>query len=95
MNRRWEYFSSSNIWKLYFDPYGYGESIIAELSKDDCGDWILSSDLLGLYEEYFDDFNDHDCLEVVQCQVEDKIYEHYLGDAKYYQEVANRFMEEA
>ncbi|EXG87704.1 hypothetical protein K413DRAFT_4601 [Clostridium sp. ASBs410] len=94
MNKRWEYFTLTNVWKLYFDPYGYGESVIAELSKDECGDWLLSSDLLGFNEEYFDDFNDHECLEVVQYRVEEMVHEHYIGDAKYYQEVANMFMEE-
>jgi len=94
MNKRWEHFSLNNVWKLYFDPYDYGESVIAELSKDDCGDWLLSSDLLGFTNEYFDDFNDHECLEVVQYGVEEMVHEHYLDDAKYCQEVANKFMEE-
>lgn len=94
MNRRWEYFSTINVWKLYFDPYGYGESVVAELSKDECGDWILTSDILGLLNEYFDDYNDHDCLEVVQCQVEDMVHDHYIDESNYYKEIANRFKEE-
>ncbi|MEY8352484.1 hypothetical protein AALB39_03910 [Lachnospiraceae bacterium 54-53] len=42
-----------------------------------------------------DDFNDHECLEVMQYRVEEKIREHYLDESKYYKDLADRFMEEA
>lgn len=91
--KEWHYLENENRWLLLFCPY-YNEEIVAQLHKDECGDWLLDSIVLRLKDEYIDNFNDHECLEVIQSKVEEKIHEHYLEEAKYYKELADKFMEE-
>lgn len=92
MNKKWIYIENENKWILQFTPH-YQEIIVAELMKDECGDWLLSSDVLKYNKEYVDDFNDHINLEAMQYFVEDKIHEHYLDEERYYGELAKLFME--
>lgn len=90
-NKQWVYIEDENAWILEFTPY-YDRDIVAELTKDECGDWLLSSDVLKYDKEYVDDFNDHITIEAMQSIVEDKIHEHYLDEGRYYNELAELFM---
>lgn len=87
--KEWKYNEARKVWELWFCPF-YDEELVAELYKDDCGDWWIDSKVMDLEEAYIDDFNDHECLEVIQMRVEEMLYEYYMEESEYYKGMAGK-----
>lgn len=90
--KEWKYNEASNTWELWFSPF-YDSELVAELYKDEFGDWWFNSDVMELDEAYIDDFNDHECFEVIQMRVEERLHDYYIEEAEYYQTLARKLVE--
>ncbi|WES36041.1 hypothetical protein P0092_09285 [Ruminiclostridium papyrosolvens DSM 2782] len=75
---------------MYFRPF-YDDEKVAELFKDEDGDWCYSSPVTDSTEEFVSDGNR--CLHDVKIEVEDAIYKHYEDERNYYQDILDRFSE--
>lgn len=87
-NKRWRHEFGTEKLLLVFAPF-YDEEVVAELFKDEDGDWCYTSELMNVDNEYLcnRDTSEHDAkLEVEEC-----IYNHYEGERNYNQDLMDKF----
>ena len=86
-NKYWREENGKHV--LYFEPFCEEEKI-AEITYEEDGGWVYSSELLLAQNEYLGS----DDLEMAKRDVEMLILEHYENELNYYQELLDSFKEE-
>lgn len=89
MKKRWEYSKETKGHYLIFTPYD-DEITVSLLYMDEDGDWIVSSKVTNACQVYLGSGEDMS-LEEAKIDVEDMVWNHYMDQANYYQELANIF----
>ena len=87
MDIRWE--DDGDLHLLYFIRF-YDEELVATVSKDEDGDFLVSSEMLGLEDEYIDGASS---LEDAKELTEDAAIGYFEGMISYYTESLEKFKE--
>lgn len=85
-NKYWR--TEDNKKVLIFTPF-YDEEVVAEIFKDEDGDWCYTSSLLNESDMYLceRDICEHDA----KLEVEEMIYGHYQDERDYFQDMMDKF----
>ena len=86
--KRWK--QNGDKYELYFTPF-YEDEKVAELFKDEDGDWCYSSSVTNTTEEFISAGKRY--LNDAKIEVEDAIYKHYEDERNYYQDILDKFSE--
>lgn len=94
-NKHWEEILNENnekIYILYFKSF-YDEEELLRFAKDKNGDYIYSSDILNVEDDYLD-CEKEDSIEYIKYICEEMIKEHYEDEISYHEELLRLFKEQ-
>lgn len=80
------------LYILYFTPF-YDEKELIKFTKDNNGDYIYSSDILNVEDDYLD-CEKEDSIEYIKYICEEMIKEHYEDEIAYNELLLRLFKEE-
>lgn len=80
------------LYILYFTPFDNEKELI-RFTKDNNGDYIYSSDILNVKDDYLD-CEKEDSIEYIKYICEEMIKEHYEDEISYHEELLRLFKEQ-
>lgn len=94
-NKHWEEILNGfgeKLYILYFTPFDNEEELI-RFTKDNNGDYIYTSELLNVEDDYLD-YDEEDSIDDIKKICEEMIEEHYEYEISYHEELLRLFKEQ-
>lgn len=77
------------VYTLVFGHHGNEPKVIVALFRDSEGDWLTTSDLLNTYWDLLT--GKEMCENDAKMMVEEMVYDHFVDEKKYYEEICEEF----